>query len=131
MSSMRISILDMLSHKGKGCLMISARTLEIPHTTMSAHSSVNAEFLDFRDKSHGAIAVNEVSSTMAAGRFVWIDINLQDQTYSDLKKELPECLANQTPVLKILSSEYQQDTDDQVSSLHRSDDALHIRLVGI
>ena len=66
--------------------MISARTLEIPHTTMSAHSSVHAEFLDFRDKSHGAIAVNEVSSTMAAGRFVWIDINLQDQTYSDLKK---------------------------------------------
>lgn len=120
----------MLIQKGKGCLMISARTLEIPHTTMSAYSSVRAEFLDFRDKSHGAIAVDEVSSAIAAGRFVWIDTNLRDQTHSDLKRELPECLADQTPVLKILSAEYQQNTDDQVSSLHRTDDALHIRLVG-
>ncbi len=120
----------MLHTKGQESLMITAHTLEMPHTTMSAYSAVCAEFLDFRDKSHGAITIDEVSSSIAAGRFVWIDTNLRDQTYPDLKKELPEHLANQTPVLKILSSEYQQNTDEQVSSLHRTDDALHIRLVG-
>ena len=110
--------------------MITAHTLEIPHTTMSAHSNVRAEFLDFRDKSHGDITIAEVSSSIAAGRFVWIDTNLQDQTYSDLKQELPERLANKPPVQNILSSEYQENIDDQVSSLHRTDDTLHIRLVG-
>ena len=110
--------------------MITAHTLEMPQATMPAYSAVRAEFLDFRDKSHGAITIDEVSSSIAAGRFVWVDTNLRGQTHSDLKRELPECLANQTPVLKILSAEFQQDTDDQVSSLHRTDDALHIRLVG-
>ena len=103
--------------------MITAQSLEMPHTTMSAHSAVRAEFLDFRDKSHGAITIDEVSSSIEGGRFVWIDTNLQEQTYPDLKKELPEHLPTQTPVLKILSSEHQKDTDDQVSSLHRTDDA--------
>ena len=102
----------------------------MPHTTMSSHSNVRAEFLDFRDKSHSDITIAEVSSSIAAGRFVWIDTNLQDQAYSDLKQELPECLANQPPVQNILSSEYQKNIDDQVSSLHRTDDTLHIRLVG-
>ena len=102
----------------------------MPHTTMSSHSNVRAEFLDFRDKSRGDITIAEVSSSIAAGRFVWIDTNLQDQTYSDLKQELPERLANQPPVQNILSSEYQKNIDDQVSSLHRTDDTLHIRLVG-
>jgi len=102
----------------------------MPHTTMSSHSNVRAEFLDFRDKSHSDITIAEVSSSIAAGRFVWIDTNLQDQAYSDLKQELPECLANQPPVQNILSSEYQENIDDQVSSLHRTDDTLHIRLVG-
>ena len=110
--------------------MITAHTLEMPHTTMSSHSNVRAEFLDFRDKSRGDITIAEVSSSIAAGRFVWIDTNLQDQTYSDLKQELPERLANQPPVQNILSSEYQKNIDDQVSSLHRTDDTLHIRLVG-
>lgn len=110
--------------------MITAHSLEIPHTTMSAHSNVRAEFLDFRDKSRGDITIAEVSSSIAAGRFVWVDTNLQDQTYSDLKQELPERLAKQTPVQNILSSEYQKNIDDQVSSLHRTDDTLHIRLVG-
>ena len=102
----------------------------MPHTTMSSHSNVRAEFLDFRDKSRGDITIAEVSSSIAAGRFVWIDTNLQDQTYSDLKQELPECLAKKPPVQSILSSEYQKNIDDQVSSLHRTDDTLHIRLVG-
>ena len=102
----------------------------MPHTTMSSHSNVRAEFLDFRDKSRGDITIAEVSSSIAAGRFVWIDTNLQDQTYSDLKQELPERLANKPPVQNILSSEYQENIDDQVSSLHRTDDTLHIRLVG-
>ena len=110
--------------------MIFARSLEMPHTAMPSHSAIHAEFLDFRDKSHGDITVDEISSAISAGRFVWIDTTLQDQLYTDLKRSLPEWLAGQTPVQKILSSEYNDDGDELVSSLHRTDDALHIRLVG-
>ena len=110
--------------------MITARSLETPHTAMPSHSAIHAEFLDFRDKSHGDITVDEISSAISTGRFVWIDTRLQDQLYADLKQSLPECLAAQTPVQKILSSEYNDDGDELVSSLHRTDDALHIRLVG-
>ena len=81
----------MLHPTGKGSLMITAHTLEMPQTTMPAYSAVRAEFLDFRDKSHGAITIDEVSSSIAAGRFVWVDTNLRGQTHSDLKRELPEC----------------------------------------
>ena len=54
--------------------MIFARSLEMPHTAMPSHSAIHAEFLDFRDKSHGDITVDEISSAISAGRFVWIDL---------------------------------------------------------
>ena len=97
---------------------------------MPSHSAIHAEFLDFRDKSHGDITVDEVSSAITDGRFVWIDTTLQDQLDTDLKRLLPECLAAKSPVQKIFSSEYNDESDELVSSLHRTDDALHIRLVG-
>ena len=97
---------------------------------MPSHSAIHAEFLDFRDKSHGDITVDEVSSAITDGRFVWIDTTLQDQLDTDLKQLLPECLAGKNPVQKIFSSEYNDESDELVSSLHRTDDALHIRLVG-
>ena len=55
--------------------MITARSLEMPHTAMPSHSAIHAEFLDFRDKSHGDITADEISSAISAGRFVWIDHN--------------------------------------------------------
>ena len=97
---------------------------------MPSHSAIHADFLDFRDKSHGDITVDEVSSAITDGRFVWIDTTLQDQLDTDLKQLLPECLAGKNPVQKIFSSEYNDESDELVSSLHRTDDALHIRLVG-
>jgi len=112
-------------------LMISAT--EPTLTTMPSHPAVRAEFLDFRDRSHGAVALGEIPEQRAAGRFIWIDIDLTAIQPAEIHDLIPACVLENEQVHQILSEDDQrQGTESQrVSTLTRTDDAIRICLIGV
>jgi len=94
-----------------------------------------AEFLDFRDRSHGEIDVAAVGDAVRDGRFVWIDVDLAavDEQAGDgdafAFSGLPTTLGG-LPLGAIVSGIAAR-RDDEGSSLERHADWLHLVLVGL
>lgn len=112
-------------------LMISAT--EPTLTTMPSHPAVRAEFLDFRDRSHGAVALGEIPEQRAAGRFIWVDIDLNTIQPAELRDLIPSCVLESKPTSQILTEGCQSQASENqtVSTLTRTDDAIRICLVGV
>jgi magnesium/cobalt transport protein CorA len=105
-------------------------TRETPPRRRAAHllAGVRAEFLDFRDRSHGPLDVDEIDDALAEERFVWIDI--------DCQKTRPEVAAELLPATILAGFDPSLVTDESCcetrgSSLRRSDRLLQITLVGV
>ncbi len=112
--------------------MIATATAAPPRSAMPAHPAVHAEFLDFRDHSRGLLEPAEISAQIAAGRFVWLDVDLAAATPTEITGLLPDGLPCQAAVAEILAADHRDIRDDgrTVSTLSRTDEAIHIRLVG-
>ena len=52
-------------------------------------TGVQAEFLDFEDRSSGLVEFDDIADTLAEGRFVWIDV--------DCEQARPEVIAEMLP----------------------------------
>jgi len=112
--------------------MIATATAAPPRSAMPAHPAVHAEFLDFRDHSRGLLEPAEISAQIAAGRFVWLDVDRAGVTAGELAALLPDSLAHQSAVAGLLTADHADAVEDgrTVSALSRTDEAIHIRLVG-
>jgi magnesium transporter len=112
--------------------MIATATADPPRSAMPAHPAINAEFLDFRDRSRGLLAPAEIPAAIAAGRFVWLDADRAAVADAELARLLPESLAEQPAIAAILAADHGDAVEDgrTVSTLSRTDEAIHIRLVG-
>lgn len=88
-----------------------------------------AEYLDFRDRTHGAIEVEAVGEAVAAGRFVWIDVDLEAAARdAALAGRLPAVVGG-LPLGAIVAGLTAHAADSR-STLSRHDDWLHLVLVG-
>lgn len=89
---------------------------------------VQAEYLDFRDRSHGQLALDDVAHALEDSSFVWIDIDSLLADPALLQGVLPsEALTAFDPA--VLTEE--GGCDAPVSELRRSDKTLQICLVGL
>jgi len=109
-----------------------ATATEPDRHTMPVHHAASAEFLDFRDRSHGSLKLDAIPAEVAAGRFVWLDVDLTAADAPDVRRSLPATLISLPPVADLLTAGCCQAVNDghTVSSLQRTDDTIHIRLVG-
>lgn len=103
-----------------------------PRSAMPTHPAVRAEFLDFQDRSRGLLAPDEIPAAVAAGRFVWLDIDRVAAAGEDIGSLLPDALPGNGILAEILSADQGDTAEDgrTVSALSRTDEAIHIRLVG-
>jgi magnesium transporter len=100
----------------------------IGHANTPHYPGIRAEFLDFRDKTHGDLPLDDVASQLADGRFVWIDVDSAQGPPSAVLNVLPADVVRSSGLPEIqLASEPRLET---VSSLHRTDRLLQIILVG-
>jgi magnesium/cobalt transport protein CorA len=90
-------------------------------------SGVRAEFLDFRDRTHGDLRLDEVPAQVADGRFVWIDVDRGEALPSAVLNVLPADIVRSIGLADVrFVSEPHPAT---VSSLRRTDRLLHIIMV--
>ena len=98
------------------------------HANTQHPPGMRAEFLDFRDKSHSDLRLDQVPAHLAEGRFVWIDIDSAQGSPSAVMDVLPTDIVHSSGLATIrFASETSRAT---VSSLHRTDRLLQIILVG-
>jgi magnesium transporter len=111
--------------------MISTTVTQV--TAMPSHPAIRAEFLDFRDRSHGDLALDEIPEQREAGRFIWVDIDLPAVEPANLQALLPSCVLESDSVSQILAEGCHGAAAESptVSTLTRTDDAIRICLVGV
>jgi Mg2+ and Co2+ transporter CorA len=94
-------------------------------------AGIQAEFFDFRDKTLGFVPLEEVPAQLAAGRFVWIDVDGDLSDPAALLHLLPDDVVRSSGLADIrLATSGGVDAPDGVSSLTRTDRLLHVVLVG-
>lgn len=91
-------------------------------------AGIQAEFLDFGDRSHGPLELEAIVDAMAEDRFVWIDI--------DCRKARPDVIADLLPEDVLAAFDPAVIADEGCcetggSSLRRSERLLQITLVGV
>ena len=98
------------------------------HDADTQHASgIQAEFLDFRDRTHGALPLEQVPEQLADGRFIWVDV--------DAAQGSPSAVLNLFPADVVRSSglaDIRFVTDspqNRLSALRRTDRLLHIIFV--
>ena len=97
-------------------------------TATHRYPGLHAEFLDFRDRSHGELRLDQVPTHLSNGRFVWIDVDRGQGSPSAVLKVLPADVVLAGGLAEIgFTSEHAPET---VSSLQRTDRLLRIVLVG-
>lgn len=95
------------------------------------HAGIQAEFFDFRDKTLGLVPLAEVPAQLAAGRFVWIDIDSDQSDPAALLHILPEDVVQRSGLSEIrLPTSAGVDAHDGASALRRTDRLLDVVLVG-
>ena len=90
-------------------------------------SGIQAEFLDFRDRTHGALLLDELPGHFAAGRFIWIDVDAAQGSPSAVLHLFPADVVRSSGLADIhfVSGSPQK----SLSALRRTDRLLHIILV--
>lgn len=101
------------------------------HVNQRQYAGIQAEFLDFRDKTLGPVPLAEVPAQLAAGRFVWIDVDSDQSDPAALLHILPDEVVQRSGLAGIrLPAAGGVDAPDGVSSLRRTDRLLDVVLVG-
>lgn len=101
------------------------------HVNQRRHPGIQAEFFDFRDKTLGPVPLAEVPAQLAAGRFVWIDVDSDQSDPAALLHILPDEVVQRSGLAGIrLPTAGGVDAPDGVSSLRRTDRLLDVVLVG-
>ena len=90
-------------------------------------SGIHAEFLDFRDKSHGTLRLDDVPAQMANGRFVWIDVDHAHSSPTAVLNVLPTDVVQSSGLADIRF--VSEPRPEMVSSLRRTERLLHFILV--
>lgn len=91
-------------------------------------TGVRADFLDFRDRSHGSVDPHETAAVLASGRFVWVDV--------DCRHARPDVITQLLPAGSLVGFDPQAVGEGgcceaTVSELRRSEGLLQIALVGV
>jgi magnesium/cobalt transport protein CorA len=91
-------------------------------------AGVQAEYLDFHDRSYGPVDAREITSVLAAGRFVWVDV--------DCQQAQPNVIMSLLPAGSLAGFDPQTVGEGgcceaTVSELRRSERLLQITLVGV
>ena len=91
-------------------------------------TGVQAEFLDFEDRSSGLVELDDIADTLAEGRFVWIDV--------DCEQARPEVIVELLPASGLAGFDPSSVGDAgcceaEVSEVRRSERLLQISLVGV
>lgn len=90
-------------------------------------AGVTVSYLDFQTRDHGQASLAAVSTLLAEGRFVWIDVDTDVSAPSDILGHL-----SPPPVAELPSAiEPHGSEADAVSGLVRGDGWLRIRLAGV
>jgi hypothetical protein len=55
--------------------VLDHKTIQVDSGKIPPPAGVTAEFLDFRNRSHGPATLSNAESLVSDGRFVWIDID--------------------------------------------------------
>jgi magnesium transporter len=97
----------------------------VPTTEAIVH--VRAEYFDFRARVRAEIPLADIPAEIAAGRFVWVDVDCGTADPAPLHDVLP--LGKEFDLRRIAAG-HAQPADEAVSSLARLGDLLHIVLVG-
>lgn len=89
---------------------------------------VQAEFLNFSDRSYGSLEVDEIVPAIADGRFVWIDV--------DCLESQPEAIAGLVPQDVLAGCDFTEIAtagccEAAVSELRRGERTLQVTLVGV
>lgn len=90
----------------------------------AADGSIVAEYLDFRDRSRGILSPGEIAAAIAAGRFVWIDI--------DTARADPDASASLLPATAVPGEEVRRIVaggPGLAPGLRRGERTLHVGLV--
>ena len=86
-----------------------------------------AEYLDFRDRSHGMLAPSEVAAAIAGGRFVWIDLDTRQADAAAAVAALPPGALDGLNHEAIAAGAGRE----RGTRLFRQEKLLQIRLVGL
>lgn len=91
------------------------------------HAGVMIACFDFHTRDHCLVFLPAVTTAVADGRFLWIDIDAEIATTAEVLRHLP------TPTAASLRSAFEDSAPegDQISALARGDGWLRLRLVGI
>jgi magnesium/cobalt transport protein CorA len=90
-------------------------------------AGVTVSYLDFQTRDHGQASLAAVSSLLAEGRFVWIDLDIDLSSPGEILGHLsPPPVADLPSAIEPLGTEA-----DAVSTLARGDGWLRIRLAGV
>lgn len=90
-------------------------------------SGMHAEYLDFRDRTHGVLQIDDVSRQMADGRFVWVDVDTARCHPSVIIDSLPPGVVRGSGLAEVRF--VTEPNPEMVSSLRRTDRLLHFVLV--
>lgn len=89
---------------------------------------MHAEFLDFQNRTHGDVRLDEVATHLAERRFVWIDVDSGQAAPSAVLNLLPADIVRTSGLADLHF--VPQHGPEAVSSLRRTDRLLHVVLVG-
>lgn len=90
--------------------------------------AIHAEFFDFCDRTHGDLRLDDMATQLAAGRFVWIDVDCGPGAPAAVLDLLPADVVRSSGLAAVrFASESRSET---VSSLRRHERLLHVVLVG-
>jgi magnesium/cobalt transport protein CorA len=98
------------------------------HTNSPHGPGIRAEYLDFRDRTHGDLPLGQVPTALADGRFVWIDVDSRQGPPAAVLNVLSADVVRSSGLADIRFAS--GDREATASSLHRTDRLLHIIFVG-
>lgn len=98
-------------------------------TVPSGSPGILVEWFDFGDHSRGKISPEEISSRVAAGQFVWIDVDLRQTDAETLRRRIGgQC--GEGVDLGDFAAAHAAAPRRCHSRLFRNDDLIHMRIVG-
>ena len=97
-------------------------------TVSSGSPGIHVEWFDFGDRRRGRIAPEEISSHVAAGRFVWIDVDLRQTNAETLRGQIGG-LCGEGVDLGDFAAAHAAAPRRCHSQLLRNNDLIHMRIV--
>jgi magnesium transporter len=94
----------------------------------SASEGIQAEFFDFRDRTHGQVDEGKIHDEVASGKFVWIDIDSTRVDADSVRRRLGPGVCGDLNIEQIFAAQTQR--FGRAPGLQRSTSHLHLSFVG-